>query len=202
MHMMSKPIVQRLTAAFACVSCAATLGCHGPRAQHEVDVLGGRMHASYNPQTGRLTELTYDVDNDGKRETRAYLDGTRLVKVEADENGDDRIDRWEYYTPGRPDAMLERVESSTRRDGIVSRRQYYESGVLARAEEDTDGDGVVDKWDTYVHGVLSTMAFDFDHRGVPNRRLVYGAGGVPQRLEIDSKREGRFVPVQHADLGR
>jgi hypothetical protein len=202
MLMMTKQIVPQLATALACFSCASTLGCHGPRAQHEVDVLGGRLRASYSPQTGRLTQLTYDVDNDGKPDTRAYLDGTRLVRVEADENGDDRVDRWEYYTSVRTDAVLERVETSTRRDGNISRRQYYKSGVLARAEEDTDGDGLVDKWETYVNGVLSTVAFDFDHRGAPNRRLVYGTGGVPERLEIDSKRAGNFVPVQHADLGR
>ncbi len=186
-------------AAAVCLAGASFLGCASPP-ENEIEALGGRMRATYSPETSRLQQLTYDLDNDGKVDVRAYLEGERLVRAEADENGDGRVDRWEYYVAdGQPvrvaaaavapqalpwsTAVVDRIEMSTRRDGNISRREFYEKGVRVRAEEDTNGDARVDKWETYVNGTLSTIGFDLSGKGVPDRRLVYGPDGAPTKLE-------------------
>lgn len=43
------------------------------------------------------------------------------------------------------EGSIGKVEGSTRRDGKVNRREFYEKGAMLRAEEDGDGDGRPDK---------------------------------------------------------
>jgi hypothetical protein len=155
----------------------------------------------YDRKTGRLTLLTYDTNRDGRIDTWCRMDGTRVVRVEADRDGDGKVDRWEYYSGDgqkvekiglsrlkdgeedawaypAPDGSLLRMEISTNRDGKVTRIEHYEKGVLARAEEDGDGDGRPDKWETYgPGGRLASVELDTRHRGTPDRRLVYLPGG-------------------------
>jgi hypothetical protein len=131
------------------------------------------------------------------------MDGSRVVRVEVDEDGDGNVDRWEYHqsnssidqVPTGPDRSIERVERATRFDGIVSRREYFKDGVIARVEEDTDGDGRVDKWETYKQGVLSTIELDSTGRGTPDRRLVYAADGSFDHIEADANGSGVFRTV-------
>jgi hypothetical protein len=99
------------------------------------------------------------------------MDGSTIVRIEIDRDGDGKIDRWEYYGPGK---------------------------VLLRAEEDTDRDGIIDKWETYDHERLASVAFDEQHRGKPTRRLVYASNGEV-RIEVDVSGDGHFIeqsPVQ------
>ena len=58
-------------------------GCSGPAPQK-----GGndRVQPEYD-RSGRLTKLSYDRSGDGKPETWGYIDGARLMRVEADEDG-------------------------------------------------------------------------------------------------------------------
>jgi hypothetical protein len=170
----------------------------------------------YNRKTGRLEQLNYDSDGDGKFDTFSYMDGPTIVRIEVDQNGDGKIDRWEYYGPGK---VLERVGLSRDQSGVedvlqyldgngaitrveimsrenggkrVERIEHYENSVLARAEEDTDHDGAMDKWETYDDGRLATVAFDETRRGTPTRKILYNANGTV-RIEVDSTGEGRFV---------
>lgn len=153
----------------------------------------------YDKQTGRLTLLKYASGGDGSIDTYCYMDGSRVVRIEIDQDRDGRIDRWEYYTADqklekigfsrandgkvdawsytKPDGTIDRIESSTRHNGRVDRVEYYEGNVLVRAEEDTDGDGKTDKWETYDGTRLSMVSFDTTHSGRPDRRLMYGADG-------------------------
>ena len=159
-----------------------------------------RVQAEYDKKTGRLTRLEYDGNSNGKPDTWAFMDGTRLIRLEADENEDGKVDRWEYYPPsphspaGRP--VPERIERSTRMDGRISRREFFEAGQLARIDEDTDGDGANDKWETYTAGVLTVMALDTEHRGKPDRRLIYTPDGALDRIEVDPTGSGRFQPLK------
>ena len=158
-----------------------------------------RVQAEYDKESGRLTRLEYDSNANGKHDTWAFMDGARLTRLEADENEDGRIDRWEYYPQtasagGRP--VPERIERSTRMDGRVSRREFFERGTLARIAEDTDGDGADDKWETYAGGVLQVMALDTGRRGKPDRRLIYKPDGSLDRIEADADGSGRFQPVK------
>lgn len=151
-----------------------------------------RIQADYSLE-GRLQRLAYDKDGDGKPDMWAYMDGTRVIRTEIDENNDGVVDRWEYHA-GADDTIV-RIERATRRDGKITRREFFANGQLIRVEEDTDGDGLVDKWETYVNGSLATMDIDNQHRGKPDRRLVYSPDGSFLRIEADPTGSGTFAPL-------
>ena len=145
---------------------------------------------AYDETTGRLKTLSYDANGDGVTETWGYMDGARVIRVEADENQDGTIDRWEYHRqdPGgvsqaNPLASIERVERATHHDGKVSRWEFFEKGALSRVEEDTTGDGLVDKWETYSDGTLASLALDSRGVGKPERTLFYRPDGSFDRIE-------------------
>jgi hypothetical protein len=152
----------------------------------------------YSKETGRLAELTSDRDGDGKVDTRAFMDGVRVQRVEIDRNRDGRADRWEYYGPnadaGTP--QIERAEESEGPNGRIVRREFYEVGRIARVEEDTDGDDRVDKWEYYTRGLLSRVELDFEGHGKPTQRLIYGLRGNVESVESDSDGDGTFVAVK------
>lgn len=152
----------------------------------------------YSKETGRLEELTSDRDGDGKIDTRAFMDGARVVRVEIDRDGDGRTDRWEYYAAGGDAGAptIERADEAGASDGRITRRMFYEDGLLRRVEEDTDGDDRVDKWEHYTRGVLDHVDLDLAGRGAPTQRLVYGAGGNVDRVESDPDGDGTFVAVR------
>lgn len=150
----------------------------------------------YNEQTGRLEQIVSDRDGDGRVETRAFMDGTRLVRIEIDRDGDGAVDRWEFYiVQGSPEAaVIDRAEEAGGADGIITRRETYVGGALARVEEDTNLDGRPDKWETYERGRLINVDLDLAGKGRPTRRLVYGAGGTVERMESDADGDGQFLP--------
>ena len=152
----------------------------------------------YSKETGRLSELVSDRDGDGKVDTRAFMDGVRVQRIETDRNQDGRPDRWEFYSANSPadNPQLERVEESEGADGRIVRREHYESGVITRVEEDTDGDDRVDKWEHYTRGLLSRVELDFHGRGKPTQRLVYGYAGNVERVESDPDGDGTFELVK------
>jgi hypothetical protein len=128
------------------------------------------------------------------------MDGARLTRLEADENEDGKMDRWEYYPAGDGAGPLkqppERIERATRADGKVSRREFFEGGVMVRVEEDTDGNGSPDKWETYAGGTLKVLALDTAGRGKPDRRFLYRDDGSLERIEADVSGSGQFHPVK------
>ena len=91
--------------------------------------------ATYDQKTGKLTELTYDRNKNGKIDTWTEMDGSRPVRSRSDLDEDGKLDRWEYYDDkgglvkvgfsrkqdGRPDAWafsgpdgkVQRVEISS-----------------------------------------------------------------------------------------
>lgn len=159
----------------------------------------GRIEPAYDAATGKLTRLAYDSNNDGTHDTWAFMDGAKLTKLEADENQDGRIDRWEFYPAAASGGVRqppERIERATRFDGQVSRREFFEGGVMVRVEEDTDGNAKTDKWETYVGGALTTVALDTRGRGTPDRRLVYKPDGSLDRIEEDADGSGQFKVIK------
>lgn len=160
-------------------------------------------------QAGRLSKLNFDRDGDGKPDTWGYMDGSRVIRVEMDENGDGQVDRWEHHRDGAqsgsgvPGATadgsvantVERVERSTRRDGRINRREFFDNGQLIRVEEDADGNGAVDKWETYEKGALAMMAIDTKGAGKPDRRIRYKPDGSVE-IEADETGSGNFTPLK------
>lgn len=192
-----------LVVSVALVACAAT-GC-GSDTAATAGSGAPETEAVYSYYTGRLEELKADIDGDGTKETVAFMNGTRLERIEVDRNRDGRADRWEYYGPGEVPraganpfdrwAVIARAEESSRPDGTITRREFYDHGRIARVEEDTDLDGQVDKWEFYDDGLLQRVDLDLDHRGRATRRLVYDAGGNVTRIEADPSGTGTFVPL-------
>jgi hypothetical protein len=195
-------------ALFAAVGCGANSGAPRP-VSGSAPAGNAQLKPTYD-QTGKLTRLEYDRDHDGKMDTWGYMDGSRVVRVETDENGDGTIDRWEFHSQagqaGRAglagqagsdvvDPTLERIEEATHFDGHVNRWLYFTDGRLTRTEEDLNGDGKVDQWETYRDGSLATVDMDETGRGTPTRRMVYGADGSLDHIEVDPSGSGHFQPL-------
>ncbi len=176
----------------ACLLCIAllTFGCGGDNK---------KIQPVYDPDTGRLKELKYDSNSNGKVDTVSFMDGSRVLKIEIDKDEDGKVDRWEYYGPGQ---KLEKVGFSRSNDGKEDAWSYAGvDGAITRieisthhvrAEEDTDDDGKIDKWETFDAGRLTSVAFDTSHRGTPDRRLVYAIDGSV-RVELDAAGDGHFT---------
>lgn len=169
-------------------------GCANP----ERDRLVATTRGTYDPATGKLRELTYDANKNGRVDTWTQMDGAMPVSTRQDSNEDGRIDRWEYYDQAGqllkvgfsrkddgtvdgwafagPGGAVERIEISGGRDGTIDRWERYDSTGLIAADEDTDHDGAPDKWETYAHGALLTASFDETQDGKPDRLLTYEAG--------------------------
>jgi hypothetical protein len=175
-----------------------------------------QLEPLYNRKSGRLEQLKYDSDGDGKFDTFSYMDGSTILRIEIDRDEDGKIDRWEYYGPGK---TLERVGLSRAQNGVedtwqyldasgtvvrvemgsqdskkktLERIEHYEKGVLVRAEEDTDRDGVMDKWETYEGNRVTSVAFDERHLGRPTLRIVYSPDGAT-RIDVDPAGDGHFI---------
>jgi hypothetical protein len=167
----------------------------------------GQVTPMYRADTGRLEKLAYDRNGDGREDAWAFMDGTRLLRAELDDNFDGRVDRKELYSAGTSDeraggtaairgqGVLTRVELVSPATGASFREETYDKGVLARAEEDTDGDARTDKWERYENGALTSVALDTGRRGTPDRRLVYTADGGAPRIESDPDGDGHFRPA-------
>ncbi len=160
-----------------------------------------RTAGVYAPDTRVLVRLDYDFDRDGRIDVRTYMREGRPVRLEGDANGDDVIDRWEYYGAngellrigassegdGREDTWVrssnagQQVDISSRRDGIVDRREVYEGERLVRVESDTNHDGLPDLWEEFDGKAVARLLVDEDKRhGRPTRRLVYAPNGGVQ----------------------
>lgn len=70
---------------------------------------------NYDDFTGRLLQLNADQNGDGRVDQWTYLDGNRPLRGEADTDGDGRIDRWEYFDA---QSVLTLIGSSSLGDGI------------------------------------------------------------------------------------
>jgi|SRR5690606_23191884 len=168
----------------------------------EAPAAAGTVVPQYNQDTGRLERITFDRNQDGQPDAWLFMNGTIVERAELDDNYDGEVDRWEHYDTaaaqttteaGLPRGTLLRAEQSTRFDGVVSRRERYENGLLVAVEEDTSGDGRPDKWETWADGSLQSIALDTTGTGKPDRQILYGADGAP-RLLVDRDGDGAFEP--------
>src|SRR5437868_12457902 len=193
-----------------CVATCLCVGCSSGDSRS----LQETTKASYDKQTGKLKELTYDANKDGRIDTWTDMDGARPVRSRLDRNQDGKLDRWEYYNAdgglqkvgfsrkddGKPDAWafsgadgrVERVEiSSSGDDQKIDRWERYDAAGLVAADEDRNGDGRPDKWETYDGGALKTASFDENGDGVADRRLTYAAGALVL-IESDPDGAGKY----------
>lgn len=150
-------------ASWVILLCAAASSCSGRS--------GDRPTPAYEPETGRLRALAFDVNKNGKNDTTLYMDGALTRRIELDLNENGKVERWDFYDEhGKlekvglsrrddgvmdaearytDDGVLLEIRISTKRDGRYDRTEFYERDVLVRSADDTEGDGRPDKWDTY-----------------------------------------------------
>jgi len=179
------------------VACILASACSDP----DTERLKQTTKATYDQSTGRLKELTYDANKNGKIDTWTDMDGTKPLRSRIDMDEDGKPDRWEYYVAapadaprGTPPSVIDHADEGTGAgpDRKIMRREFYVRGVLQRTEEDTDNDGRMDKWEYYEGNVLTRVEFDLSGHGHPDRRLVYGADGNVIRIEVDPDGDGKF----------
>ena len=154
----------------------------------------------YSKESGQLEQLVSDSNGDGKIDTRAFMEGRTLRRIEVDRNGDGAPDRFEFYGEAPPErvvpsspagrAEIERIEESNGPDKQITRREFYERGELARVEDDSNNDGRLDRWELYDVGVLVRIDMDLKGSGFPTRRLVYRRDGSIDRVEVDPDGSG------------
>ena len=125
-----------------------------------------RAVPSYDDFTGRLIQLNADQNGDGRIDQWSYLDGNRPIRGEADTDDDGRIDRWEYFDAN---AVLTLVGTSSRGDGVEDTWTF--------PSPSNDGETQV----------VSSRRRDraFDHR-------EYFRGGSLLRSEDDTNSDGRI----------
>jgi hypothetical protein len=193
------------------VSALAASACKDP----EKERLKATTLPTYDKTTGKLKELTYDFNKNGKIDTWTQMDGAKPVTTRQDLDEDGKMDRWEYYDVnaklvrvglskkdnGLPDTWaypnakgeIERVEiSSTGDEKKIDRWETYAANVLIKAEEDTNGDGRADKWEEHEGGVLKRASFDENKDGAADRRLTYDASGTVVLIETEPDGAGGY----------
>lgn len=154
-------------------------------ASPERDRLKETTRPTYDKSTGRLKELTYDGNSNGRIDTWTDLDGTKALRSRIDRNEDGKIDRWEYYDDdgglvkvgfsrrddGKPDAWafsgadskINRIEiSSVADENKIDRREYYDVSFAG-----PDGQGALVKADE-----------DTNRDGRPDKWETYENGAV------------------------
>ena len=199
-------IFSRMTWSAPTIVAVLVLGSSSAGCSREAPPPAGRdgVVPSYNAQTGKLERITFDRDKDGKVDAWLFMDGTRPVRAELDDNNDGAVDRWEHYRAGgqaqagaMPRGELERAEQATRFDGVVSRWETYDGGRLSTVREDTSGDGRPDKWETWADGSLTEVALDTRNSGKPDRKIVYSGDGAAPEMLVDAG-DGTFRPLTSA----
>ena len=192
-----------LTALFA-AACSPSAGGQRPPAEYDaetgrlrrlvVDVnQNGRSDAVSVMDGARIEHVEVDLDENGTPDRWDFYRGdTTLERVGFSRLNDGVMDAQVFYSAG---GDISRIEVSTQRDGRFNRVEFYEAGLLVHSEEDTNGDGRADKWETYRPNVdagpneppyaIASVAFDDSGRGRPERRVIYGKGGEPGRVEVN-----------------
>ena len=162
----------------ACVLSAAA--CSDP----DTERIKKTTIPTYDKTTGKLTELTYDRDKNGRIDTWTDMDGTRPLRTRIDLDEDGKIDRWEYYDDK---GALLRVGFSRKQDGKVDAWAYSApDGTLGRVEISSTG----------------------DEKKIDRREFYEAGGSGPRRGRRRRQRPGRPVgdvrerPTQNRGDGR
>ena len=183
----------RARALFAIVMAAVVMGC----VDAEKERLKRTTVPTYDAATGKLKELTYDANRDGRVDTWTSMDGTRPLLSRIDRNEDGKIDRWEYYDDA---GALVKVGFSRKDDGQVDAWAFSGStGKVERVEfSSTGSDSRIDRREYYVSANSDTAAqpalvraeVDADDDGRIDRWETYEDGAV-RTIAYDQNGDGR-----------
>jgi hypothetical protein len=138
---------------------------------------------SYDRYTQQLIQLQADQNGDGRLDQWTYVDGNRLIRGEADTDGDGRIDRWEYFDG---QSALTRVGTSSLNDGIEDTWTWTAAadgeGRIDRARQ---RDRHIDRREYYRAAVLIHTEEDSNGDGLPDRWDRY-EGTVLRQAAFDT----------------
>ena len=161
------------------------------------DRLKETTKASYDPATGRLKELTYDANKNGRIDTWTEMDGTRPLRARIDRNEDGKPDRWEYYDEKR---QLAKVGFSRADDGTPDAWAFSSAdGKVTRVEVSSVRDETkIDRWERYdpstAHaggmGTLVDVEEDADKDGRPDKWESYDRGTL-KTAAFDEDHDGK-----------
>jgi hypothetical protein len=180
--------------ALASALCGALLACSDPDREN----IKKTTIPTYDKKTGKLTELTYDRNHNGKIDTWTEMDGTRPVMSRIDLNEDGKIDRWEYY--GENGELL-KVGFSRKDDGKPDAWAFAgPDGKVSRVEISSTGDEKkIDRWEHYdasqagpngdATGVLVSAEEDTDGDGHPDKWETYEHGAI-KTVAFDETKSG------------
>ena len=175
--------------------CGAVLAqsCADP----ERDRLKSTTKATYDKATGKLTELTYDANKNGRIDTWTEMDGTRPLRSRIDSNEDGRIDRWEYYDAA---GKLSKVGFSRKSSDTPDAWAYAGgTGGIERIEVSSTADPAhIDRWEIYDAsssnadnpGTLLRVEEDTNGDGRADKWDKY-TGGLVSTVEFDENHDGR-----------
>jgi len=179
-------------------------GCADP----ERERLKATTRPSYDKATGKLTELTYDANKNGRIDTWTEMDGTRPLRSRIDTNEDGRIDRWEYYDAAGKLAKVgfsRRAADKDKKDKDDKPDAWAFSnaaGRIERIEVSSSGDeSKVDRWEFYgvsdgsgttAEGAGPLMRVEADSNGDGRRdKWERYVNGLVQTAEFDENHDGR-----------
>jgi hypothetical protein len=177
----------------ALVLAASAAAC----SDRERDRLKATTKPSYDQATGKLTELTFDANKNGRIDTWTEMDGSRAVRSRIDGNEDGKIDRWEYYDAA---GKLAKVGFS-RKGGEKPDAWAYSGpdGRVARIEASSAGDeSRIDRWEQFDTsmppgpdgtGPLLSVEEDTNHDGRRDKWERY-ENGVVKTAEFDENHDG------------
>ena len=157
--------------------------------------------ASYDLTKGKLAEITYDKNKNGRIDTWTKMDGATPVSSRIDTNEDGKIDRWETYGPdgklvkvdwerapvpgpanpvvaftGKPNAT-----AYVNADGVIERIEYYEIS-------DVTGQKDITRREFYnAAKQLARAEEDTDGDGLMDRFETYADGAI-RTVEFDEKK--------------
>lgn len=106
------------------------------------------VRPSYDRETGRLKELAYDANGNGRIDAWTEMDGSAPQRSRIDLNEDGKIDRWEIYGA---DGSLVKVGFSRSDDGKADAWVFAgPDGKVHRIEISSSGDEQrIDRWEYY-----------------------------------------------------
>jgi hypothetical protein len=166
-----------LLAAFVLLSA-----CSDP----ERERLKATTKPTYDRTTGKLTQLTYDANKNGRIDTWTDMDGTRPLQSRLDRDEDGKLDRWEYYDEK---GQLLKVGFSRKNTGEADGWAFAGAdGKLERIELSSAGDETrIDRWEFYDAsvaldaegtGALVRAHEDTNGDGRPDKWEMYAAGAI------------------------
>jgi antitoxin component YwqK of YwqJK toxin-antitoxin module len=179
------------------VALLTVLACLGACVDAETERLKETTRPTYDPATGRLKELTYDSNKNGRIETWTEMDGTRPVRARIDRNEDGKLDRWEYYD-GK--GQLTKVGFSRADDGTPDAWAYPgPDGKVVRVEVSSAKDEKkIDRWERYDPktadasgtGALVAAEEDVNKDGKPDKWETYEQGSLTSAA-FDENHDGK-----------